>query len=55
MKKHWRSRNKEMEEQEQQELNEATKRADDLDRRRHRLKKDNHFIVDIKRTLGAQS
>lgn len=51
----WRKRNKEKEQREhRQEIEAATRKIDELDYRARKLKQDNHFIVDIKRTLGAQ-
>lgn len=54
MKLWWFKGDKDKSDQEHQELQAAKRKAEDLDRRANKLKQDNHFIVDVKRTLGAQ-
>lgn len=39
---------------ERAELEQAKQKMHDLDRRTERLKRENHFVQDIKRVLGAQ-
>lgn len=49
----WRSRKKEHA-QDRAELEAAKQKVEELHRRTEKLKRDNHFVADVKRVLGAQ-
>lgn len=50
----WHSRKKEKKQRpEQVEILKARREVEDLRRRKERLLRDNHFIADVKRVLGA--
>lgn len=49
----FRRRRKERNTKERAEIDKAKKIAEDLERRKEKLLKDNHFVADVKKVLGA--